>query len=113
MFWNNFVELCKKNNVTPNGLAKQLSISSGSITSWKQGRVPKWQTLTMLAEHFGVTVEELIADEKVSPPGELPQGLDEKTTEVVMKLNRLSDEQKAKVLSFLEYLAFQENQGTQ
>jgi transcriptional regulator with XRE-family HTH domain len=94
-------------------LAKQLSISSGSITSWKQGRVPKWQTLTMLAEHFGVTVEELIADEKVSPPGELPQGLDEKTTEVVMKLNRLSDEQKAKVLSFLEYLAFQENQGTQ
>jgi transcriptional regulator with XRE-family HTH domain len=112
MFWNNFVELCKKNNVTPNGLAKQPSISSGSITSWKQGRVPKWQTLTMLAEHFGVTVEELIADEKGSPPGET-QGLDEKTIEVVMKLNRLSDEQKAKVLSYLEYLAFQENQENQ
>lgn len=112
MFWNNFVELCKKNNVTPNGLAKQLSISSGSITSWKQGRVPKWQTLTMLAEHFGVTVEELIAEEKGSPPGET-QGLDEKTTKAVMKLSRMSDEQKAKALLYIEYLEFQEHQRTQ
>ena len=103
MFWNNFVELCKKNNVTPNGLAKQLSISSGSITSWKQGRVPKWQTLTMLAEHFGVTVEELIAEEKGSPPGET-QGLDEKTSEILSMYSRLSDEQKKQALSYLEYL---------
>lgn len=68
MFWENFIELCKKNNISPNGLAKELSISSGSITSWKQGRVPKWQTLSMLAEHFGVTVEELIAEEKQNEP---------------------------------------------
>lgn len=64
MFWDNFVELCKKNNVSPNGLAKKLDISSGSISAWKSGRVPKWQTLQLLAEHFGVSVEDLIAEDK-------------------------------------------------
>jgi transcriptional regulator with XRE-family HTH domain len=113
MFWKNFIDLCAKNDISPNAVAKKLSISSGAVTRWKNGATPNDVTLRKIANHFNVTVEELIADEKVSPPGEIPQGLDEKTTEVVMKLNRLSDEQKAKVLSFLEYLAFQENQGTQ
>lgn len=116
MFWENFSKLCKENNISPNGLAKILSISSGSITSWKQGRVPHHDKLILIANHFNVSVDYLLngnSESKGSPPGEIPQGLDEKTTEVVMKLSRLSDEQKAKVLSYLEYLAFQENQGTQ
>jgi transcriptional regulator with XRE-family HTH domain len=116
MFWKNFIDLCAKNDISPNAVAKILSISSGAVTRWKNGATPNDVTLRKIANHFNVSVDYLLngnSESKVSPPEEFPRGLDEKTTEVVMKLNRLSDEQKAKVLSFLEYLAFQENQGTQ
>jgi transcriptional regulator with XRE-family HTH domain len=113
MFWENLLNLCNSKNISPNKVCADLGLSNATATRWKKGSVPRGTTLIQIAEYFGVTPEEMLSDVKVSPPGELPQGLDEKTTEVVMKLSRLSDEQKAKVLSFLEYLAFQENQGTQ
>ena len=116
MFWKIFIDLCAKNDISPNAVAKKLSISSGAVTRWKNGATPNDVTLKKIANYFNVSVDYLLNDNsesKGSPPGEIPQGLDEKTTEVVMKLNRLSDEQKARLLSYLEYLAFQENQGNQ
>lgn len=106
MFWENFSKLCKENNISPNGLAKILSISSGSITSWKQGRVPHHDKLILIANHFNVSVDYLLngnSESKGSPPGE-PQGLDEKTSEILSMYSRLSDEQKKQALSYLEYL---------
>lgn len=113
MFWENLLNLCSSKNISPNKVCADLGLSNATATRWKKGSVPRGTTLIQIAEYFGVTPEEMLSDVKVSPPGEIPQGLDEKTTEVVMKLNRLSDEQKAKVLSYLEYLAFQENQENQ
>lgn len=103
MFWKNFIDLCAKNDISPNAVAKKLSISSGAVTRWKNGATPNDVTLRKIANYFSVTVEELIADEKVSPPGE-PQGLDEKTSEILSMYSRLSDEQKKQALSYLEYL---------
>lgn len=104
MFWENFLELCKKNNITPNGLAKKLSISSGAVTAWKNGRVPKWQTLSLLAEYFGISVEELISEQKETPPEEIPAGLDELSIKIINRLLELSDEQKIQALTYMEFL---------
>ena len=54
MFWENFSNLCNENKISPNGLAKQLSISSGAITSWNNGRVPHHSTLLKIANYFNV-----------------------------------------------------------
>lgn len=116
MFWENFYRLCNKIGKSPNGVAKELNISSGSITFWKKGKVPHHSTLLKLADYFNVSVDYLLNDNsesKGSPPGEIPRGLDEKTTKAVMKLSRMSDEQKAKALLYIEYLEFQEHQRTQ
>lgn len=64
MFWENFSNLCNENKISPNGLAKQLSISSGAITSWKNGRVPHHSTLLKIANYFNVSVDYLLGKTK-------------------------------------------------
>ena len=63
MFWKIFYQLCQDYGKSPNAIAKELGISSGSITSWKNGRVPHNTTLLKIAEYFGVSVKELRNDE--------------------------------------------------
>ncbi len=92
MFWENFINLCKKREKTPNGVAKELKISSGSITAWKNGRVPKWQTLEVLSSYFGTSVEELISNKEKEPQShsnesdELNEYLEEIRTRPEMKM---------------------------
>ena len=74
MFWDIFSSLCSENKSSPNAVAKLLGIASGTVTSWKQGRVPHHGTLIKIADHFGVSVDYLLGKteqkEKPSPEGE-------------------------------------------
>jgi len=63
MFWGIFLSLCNKNGKSANTIAKEIGISSGSITEWKNGRIPRATTLNKLANYFGVTVEYLKGEE--------------------------------------------------
>ena len=60
MFWNNFVKLCNKNNTTPTTIVKELNISIGSITRWKNGSIPNDTTLLKIATYFGVSKNYLL-----------------------------------------------------
>jgi transcriptional regulator with XRE-family HTH domain len=113
MFWKNFVDLCVKNSTSPNAVAKELSIASGAVTKWKNGSVPHQTTLTKIATYFNVTVEELISEQKETPPEEIPAGLDEQDIEILNLYSRLSDEQKAQALTYLEFLKSQNSSKTQ
>lgn len=55
-FWKKFEELCKMVGKSPNAVAKELGISSGAVTFWKQGRIPHQATLEKLAKYFNVTI---------------------------------------------------------
>lgn len=57
MFWDKFVNLCIANNTKPNPVAKELGLSSGSVTNWKNGQTPHSTTLKRIADYFGVTEE--------------------------------------------------------
>lgn len=59
MFWENFNRLCNSKGVTPNGVAKELGIPSGSVTDWKKGRTPRSATQIKIADYFGVSVNAL------------------------------------------------------
>lgn len=113
MFWKNFVQLCNKNNTTPTAVVLEMGISRGSVTGWKKGSVPNDGTLLRLAEYFNVTVEELISEQKETPPEEIPAGLDEQDIEILNLYSRLSDEQKAQVLTYVEFLESQSSSKTQ
>ena len=57
MFWNIFLDLCTKSNVSPTAVVEKLNMSRGSVTHWKNGKVPQYTTLTKIAEYFGVSLE--------------------------------------------------------
>jgi transcriptional regulator with XRE-family HTH domain len=60
MFWTQFQHLCRREGKSPNGVAKEIGLSSGTVTFWKNGKIPKSDTLKKLADYFGVTVDELL-----------------------------------------------------
>lgn len=55
-FWEQFSKLCDATRKSPNAVAKDIGISSGSITAWKNGRVPFYDTIERLAKYFNVPV---------------------------------------------------------
>lgn len=84
MFWDTFYSLCHSQKKSPNAVAKDLGISSGAVTSWKQGKVPHHSTLLKIADYFGTTVDYLLgrADESKKPSA-VSEGLDGNT--VIMR----------------------------
>lgn len=65
-FFTHFRQLCALKGMSPNAVARQLHISSGSITNWKNGTVPKSDRLQKIADYFGVSVDFLLEGEESS-----------------------------------------------
>ena len=63
MFWERFYNLCIEKNTKPLPVVKELSISTGSITKWKNGTVPNGTTLQKISDYFGVSVGYLLGEE--------------------------------------------------
>lgn len=80
MFWDNFLRLCNQIDKSPNGVVKELEISSGSVTAWKNGAVPYEKNLAKIANYFNVTKDYLMhGDKKVNAPGSDAESEIEKT----------------------------------
>ena len=60
MFWDIYTALCAKQGVSPNAVAKSLSIASGTVTNWKNGAVPQNATLRKIADYFQVSTTYLL-----------------------------------------------------
>ncbi len=64
MFWDNFYRLCKDKGISPSVVADTLGVGRASTTKWKNGALPRGETLQKLADYFGVTVDALLGNEK-------------------------------------------------
>ena len=62
IFFERFYRLCKTHRTSPNAVGAQLGLSSGSITAWKHGAMPRPDTIQKLADHFGVPVDYLLGN---------------------------------------------------
>lgn len=78
-FFEIFKKTCNEKGTTPTATVRALGLSSSSVTSWKAGMVPQHGTLLKIADHFGVTVDYLLGNEKEKPVAE-----DELSEEVVI-----------------------------
>lgn len=67
-FFERYSQLCSSVNGTPNSVAKELGISSGSVTAWKNGTEPRSKTLTKIADYFDVSTDYLLGKEAEKAP---------------------------------------------
>ena len=65
-FWNKFESLCTQRRESPNRVAKDMGVSSATITKWKNGTIPSGDTLLLVADYFNVSVEYLLKDDEIN-----------------------------------------------
>ena len=99
MFWNVFIKQCTMLGKSPNAVAKELNIPSGSITAWTNGVMPRNKTLLRLSEYFGTTVEDLLSQKEKPASGEPQSELDAKFSEI---WSGFSEEQKKATIEFMK-----------
>ena len=104
MFWTNFSTLCADKNLSPNAVAMELKIPSGSITAWRNGATPRTKSLTKIANYFGVTVDYLLNAEKENPTSVSADGVDELDKEALDIMHQLPPEKQAAALAMLRGL---------
>lgn len=61
LFYENVRDLCALHRTNITQLAKDLGLSTSMPTKWKNGSIPKSDTLKMIADHFGVSTDSLLA----------------------------------------------------
>lgn len=95
MFWTNFSTLCADKNLSPNAVATELKIPSGSITAWRNGATPRTKSLTKIANYFGVTVDYLLTGEQKEKAPDSVGGLQvtPKKRELIDKVMKMDDKQ--------------------
>ena len=87
MFWTVFSNLCANANISPNAVATELKIPSGSITAWHNGAIPRTKSLTKIANYFDVTPDYLLhGDEQTKKPTAQGDGLISDLPENIQKL---------------------------
>ena len=66
MFYERLQVLCKERNLSVSAALNILGVSSGNMTYWRKGRLPKGDTLRRMAKFFDVPVDTLIGSKQES-----------------------------------------------
>lgn len=67
MFYENFMLLCEKIGKSPTAVCLELGFSSGAHSFWKGGAVPRSSTIIKIANYFGISPADLLADTPPQP----------------------------------------------
>ena len=97
MFWINYSLLCAQIDKKPSVVAKELGISSGTVSGWKKGVIPNRSTLQKIADYFGLTIWDLLGEK--NPDAQTDAG---------NKKESSSDEMESFVQSNFKKLSFQD-----
>lgn len=100
MFYKNYLMYCQKVGKSKTAVAKQIGVTSKSVTGWQNGSIPRNGTLKKLADYFGVTVDDLLADNKKEPAG---QGeLDDDMKEFIELAQMMTPEERSAIMTLMK-----------
>ena len=64
MFYDQLKKACKENNIAITALIKELGMSVGNATRWRDGGVPSIEVLKKLAKRLNVSTDYLLEMDK-------------------------------------------------
>lgn len=107
MFYERLKKLCDERGLAlTNVVVNELHMSRGNLSRWKNGNVPKGDTLSALAEYFGVSTDYLLGTSELKK--DCLATLDNQTlsltaeeVRLVLKYRALDDEGRTMVESTL------------
>lgn len=106
MFYERLKELCKQKGTTVTTVVKELGMSTGNISKWKNGNKPKADSVSALAEYLGVSTDYLLGIEEVKQKSldildSQVFTLTDKEKDFIRRLRKLDDEGRTMVESTL------------
>lgn len=103
MFKKNFINLCASRGESPSSVCKKIGVSPASFSQWTDNTIPRKVTQVNIANYFGITVEELLADDPSAETKKEPTGIADELPDdikiIAGLVGRLSPEQLSPVLS--------------
>lgn len=64
MFYERLKDLCKQRSLSLTNVVKELGMSTGNLSKWKSGIIPKSDTINALSEYFNVPTDYLLGNEE-------------------------------------------------
>lgn len=100
MFWTKFVALCHNRGEAPNTVAANVGVkSSGTVSGWKKGAMPRDGILVAIADYFDVPTSYFLENEnKPTAAGELT----DKELKLLELFKSASPELRAAAMAVLE-----------
>lgn len=110
MFWDKYFALCSKIGKSPNAVAKEIGISSGTLTGWKKhNKVPLDMTIKKVADYFGVPVSYFSEEAPETEKAPMPNDIGE---ENILRMYRsLSTEEKGAWYAYALSLKEKQKEG--
>lgn len=99
MFYEKYIKLCKKNDVKPYSLAKELGFGGSIVAQWKKGSIPREKNLQKISDYFSVPISFFYEEEK--PAGDETSGLSKEMIEIIKLYDKASPELQAAALAML------------
>ena len=106
MFYKQLDAVCKRQGTSVTAVLIALNISKGNIRNWKNGTIPKYETRLKIANHLGISVEDLLTPEEIEEREKQKQMLDN-LFDTVSNLVPRQEFEKA-IIDEISYAAYQE-----
>ena len=74
MFYDIYVNLCEAHGLAPTSVLTEIGISKGTFTNWKTGGNVTARTKKLIADYFGLTVNEMMSGQTKKPPVKTTEG---------------------------------------
>lgn len=69
MFYDKFKMLCDQRGISCNKAALEIGLSNAAVPKWKKtGYTPRGDTLSKIANYFGISISELLGEETAKAP---------------------------------------------
>ncbi|WP_087064239.1 helix-turn-helix domain-containing protein [Intestinibacillus massiliensis] len=107
MFYDKFAELCSKKGVTPTRAALEIGLSKSTPTSWKnRGLTPQGDTLSKIADYFGVSTDYLLGNEQKEKPTGKSVDISDEDIKFALSGGEgvITDEQFEEVKKFVQFI---------
>lgn len=110
MFYENLQILCHSHGITLTTLAKDLGLSSGNLSKWKNGGHPRADTAQKIAAYFHVSLDALFSDG--SSPSEPPIQMNDIQYALYHETADLSEDTLNRILEFARFAKAEEQKRT-
>lgn len=106
-FYQKYVALCTNSKITPSAAAQKMGISKTTVHRWKNGGGVTDANLQIIANYFGVPVDDLIGDDSAQKEKPTAQGggLTEKQKYAIELIKSTSDDDLDKIIEMFKIWA--------